>query len=267
MADRNQDQDQDRSLKRTFVDDKCADSEAPPNKKLRGEESFIPPDALFLALRMEAFLDTLKRLSKHGVRVASVEFLSAEVDKMDDPKKFVREPRVAYDSVRLPAFPTNETKPIKFALDDVFEFTIDLSTWNDVQQAFGDILPRLKSEKFQPEENPFHGRFLKDITEVFDRMETRLGEIQMFDHSVGQNEAGLQKIMDLLSQLREQALREGVIIGKFNPAYPIQQGSGGRPYRGYPCEPIYSPVHSPKSGRYSPPHPGYVPTSPSYYEE
>jgi hypothetical protein len=209
-------------------------------------------------------LNTLKRLLSDGVRVASVEFLSAEVHKMDDPKKIVREPRLAWHSVKLHAFPTNEPEPLKFALDDVFEFTIDLGTWKKVEKAFEDILPRLQSEKFQPEENPFHGRFLKDITEVFDRVETRLGEIQIFDHSVGQNEGGLQKIMAQLSQLREQALREGVIIGGFKPSYPIEQGNEDVPYRGWPGSPRYSPVSSPKPSRYSPTHPDYVPTSPRY---
>lgn len=257
MADQDQDRDRDQEKKRAFVSDECADSDAPPNKKHRGEGSFIPPAVDFLALRMETFDGTLERLIKKGVRVASLEILPVKVDKMDDLNNLVREPKVVYKSVAAGAFPTNETKLIKFALDGVFEFSMNLGTWEDVQKAFGDILPRLKSENFKPEENPFHKRFLKEITKVFDRVETRLGEIQRFDHSVGQNEEGFQKILDLLSELQESALRQGVIMGKFNPAYPIQQGSGGAPYRGYPCEPRYSPVSSPE-------HSGYTPTSPRY---
>jgi hypothetical protein len=259
------DQDQEKK-KRTFVDvdDECAESEAPPpTKKSRGEVSLSSPDWLKLAFRIKMSLDTLKRLRSHGVRVASVEFPSVEVHKMDDPKKFVREPREAWHFVKIRAFPTKEPEPLKFAFDDVFEFSIDLRTWKKVEKAFEDILPRLESQKFQPEENPFHGRFLKDITEVFDRVETRLGEIQLFDHSVGQNE-GVRKVMAQLSQLQEQALREGVIIGRFKPGYPIEQGNADVPYQGWPGSPRYSPVSSPKPSRYSPTHPEYVPTSPRY---
>jgi hypothetical protein len=245
MADQDQDQDQEKK-KRTLVSDECADSDAPPNKKHRGE-SFIPSAVDFLALRMETLLsETLEPLIKKGVRVASLEILPVKVDKMDDLNNLVRAPKVAYKSVAVGAFPTNEPGLIKFALDGVFEVSFNFGTWEDVQKAFGDILPRLKSENFKPEENPFHKRFLKEITEVFDRVETRLGAIQTFDHSVGQNEEGFQKILDLLSELQESALREGVILGRFNPAYPIQQGSGGAPYPGWPCEPHYSPVHSPR---------------------